>query len=200
MTQPSFSSVNSSGVAAPKSSSSLTFYYANCRSILPKMDELRYLVTSSSPPSVVALTETWLDQTIQCFEVCLPNYRLLRRDRSRHGGGVAIYLHDSIAVTTTFTHPSVELLSAVISTEAGSLLLGVMYRPPGVDADLSELVAALHALNLRSVTDAVIVGDFNVDLTEPSSPVALDPRPVGCAGWFRSAPTGQGAYTHCWRK
>ena len=43
------------------SSQSCSMYYANCRSLLPKIDELCAQVASHSP-EIVADTESWLDQ------------------------------------------------------------------------------------------------------------------------------------------
>ena len=47
----------------------LSVYLANCRSLLPKMDDLYLLVSGQSPPSILALTETWLDSSIREYEV-----------------------------------------------------------------------------------------------------------------------------------
>ena len=57
------------------------------------MDELRLLVSSGSPPTIIALVETWLDSTILPCELALPSYSLYRRDRDRHGGGVAMSMN-----------------------------------------------------------------------------------------------------------
>ena len=70
-------------------------YYSNCRSLLPKMDHLRATVASSTP-SIIALCETWLDETIPDSALFIHNFHLIRRDRNRHGGGLAIYVSDDI--------------------------------------------------------------------------------------------------------
>ena len=41
---------------------------------------------------ILAINETRLDDTINDFEIEISNYTLTRRDRSRHGGGVAVYV------------------------------------------------------------------------------------------------------------
>ena len=59
------------------------------------MAELESLVLSmDSAPLFIAVTETWCqDSDIDSFYL-LPNYQLLRRDRShRLGGGVLLYIH-----------------------------------------------------------------------------------------------------------
>ncbi len=57
-------------------------------------------------------------------EVNLPSYRLIRRDRDRHGGGVALYIHESITIRSVSCHPRYELLSVELVTKTGILLLG----------------------------------------------------------------------------
>ena len=43
-----------------------------------------------------SVNETWLDSTISDQEVCIDGYTLVRCDRSRHGGGVALYIRSVI--------------------------------------------------------------------------------------------------------
>lgn len=174
VTLPSLNSTTTSLAAAPRVSGLFSIFYANSRSILPKMDELHFLVMSPTPPTIIALTETWLDSSITASEVSLPGYRLIRRDRSRQGGGVAFYISDSVVTKGTYHHPTAELLSVIVDSPVGQLLLAVVYRPPGLDSDLSELASAFHSLSLPNVAHAVVVGDFNVDLSTPHSTAALD--------------------------
>lgn len=128
------------------------------------MDELHLLASSSSSPHIIALTETWLDPSIKECEVHLPSYTLLRHDRDRHGGGVAIYYHDSISIHSSFNHQNYELLSIVLDTKSGTVLLCVIYRPPSFDCDLSILESVIGSLQPARYGKVVIVGDFNADL------------------------------------
>lgn len=158
VTTPSTLDSTISSAAASRLSGHQFIYYANCRSLLPKMDELHYLVTSSSPPTIIALTETWLNSTIKASEVQLPSYHLYRRDRSRQGGGVAIYIHESLQVKAWNYHPNAELLSVIVPSSMGLLLLAVMYRPPGLDSDLSEFESVLHSLRLPMLLKLLLLG------------------------------------------
>ena len=45
---------------------------------------------------ILAINETRLDSSIQNGEVSIPGYTLERKDRNRNGGGVALYIRDSI--------------------------------------------------------------------------------------------------------
>jgi len=47
---------------------------------------------------IFAITETFLDSSISDAEICPVSYQMCHHDRSRHGGGVLIFLHDSLQV------------------------------------------------------------------------------------------------------
>ena len=61
------------------------FIHVNASSLLPKLDEIGHLA-STSKAAVIAVSETWLDTSIQDCEVGLTGYYIYRRDRDRHGG------------------------------------------------------------------------------------------------------------------
>ena len=132
------------------------------------------LVCDSAPPAVIALSETWLDDSVFDSEVSLPSYRLLRHDRDRRGGGVAIYVSDSISIHSVSRCSSSELLSVELVTKSGLLLLAVLYRPPNLDTDFSLLDSAITTLNISNSSNTIIVGDFNIDLLASSSSAAAD--------------------------
>ena len=66
----------------------LRAFHINIRSLRNKMDELR-LFCDKFKPHVLSLNETWLDDSFSDVELSLPGYQLMRRDRDRHGGGIA---------------------------------------------------------------------------------------------------------------
>ncbi|CAB4032681.1 RNA-directed DNA polymerase from transposon BS, partial [Paramuricea clavata] len=45
---------------------------------------------------ILVLNETRLDETISNSEISIDKYTLVRNDRTRHGGGVAMYIRNSI--------------------------------------------------------------------------------------------------------
>lgn len=63
----------------------------NARSLVNKVTELEHLLLSRSP-SVVIVTETWLNNDIPNDVVVPPGYRVFRWDRNSRGGGVAIVI------------------------------------------------------------------------------------------------------------
>ena len=43
---------------------------------------------------ILVLNETRLDETISSSEISIDKYTLVRNDRTRHGGGVAMYISE----------------------------------------------------------------------------------------------------------
>ena len=120
-----------------KQSDSLTFYYANRRSLLPKIDHLR-LLASSKNPDIIAICESWVDDTISDDELFIPGYSIVHRNRDRHRGGIVLYIQESIPFTNTMTHPSIELLLVNLRLRNEYLVCGVFYRLPVLTSQFSR--------------------------------------------------------------
>ena len=73
----------------------------NARTLLPKVDELRGLCTYRRYMAIV-VTETWLSPEVLDNELAVDEYNPVRRDKNRHGGGVAIFIHNSLLNPYTF--------------------------------------------------------------------------------------------------
>ena len=77
----------------------LHFIHINVRSLFPKLDELR-LIARETNAACIAISETWLDDSVFDSELSILNYNIYRRDRNRHGGGVCLYIRSDIAFNT----------------------------------------------------------------------------------------------------
>lgn len=131
-------------------------------------------MASTSRPAIIALTETWLDCDVRECEVELPMYKLLRCDRSRHGGGVLLYVCEELPVAEYKCDEVEEFLHATVSTKSGLLWVGVCYRPPSAGSCLVSLESLLGRLDLSSHKRSLLVGDFNMDMLKKSDPLCLD--------------------------
>ena len=67
----------------------------NVNSILKHINEIKSLVRHNNI-HLLALNETKYYEAIFDDEIYIPNYILVQKDRTRQGGGVAIYIHKSL--------------------------------------------------------------------------------------------------------
>ena len=149
----------------PPSSHNLNILYTNCRSVLPKIDELRCLASQHSP-HIICLCETWLDDTILDCELNIPSFSIVRRDRCRNGGGIAIYIHESITFKVVSSHVHLELLTIQLNLPSKSLTCCLFYRPPSSTTSvLTDLEDTLDALPPSKTTNLLVLGDFNIDVS-----------------------------------
>ena len=129
------------------------------------MDELKLLL-SNDPFDIVAFSETHCDSTVTDADVLLDNFCLLRKDRSRHGGGVALYVKNSVSFESV-SHPGIELEVILIKIKlkrTNPLYLGVIYRPPNSSNEFFEKLSdMLHSISENS-GEIIIFGDLNCDL------------------------------------
>ena len=107
----------------------------NCRSLAPKIDYLRTVAVSVTP-SIIALCETWLDESVPDSALFIPNFHMIRHDRNRHSGGLLLYISDDIPSTCLRRHPSLELLVVELTFIQGPLTLALYYGPPPVPSIL----------------------------------------------------------------
>lgn len=121
--------------------------------------------------SILALSETWLNEDISDNEIAIPNYRLVRRDRSgRLGGGVCIFIHCSLnyRLCHKIQNPSLEMIWIQINLRKEQLYIGCLYRPPSEPVHYwSVLDECLEDLEGKSL---ILMGDLNVDILNSSDP------------------------------
>ena len=143
----------------------LRMCHLNVNSLPNKLEDLRYLLRNS-PFDIIGLTETHCDNTVSDNELHIDGYDLLRKDRSRHGGGVMIYLKN----TLHFQHVKdlgLNLETIWIKTKVRnvkSFLICVMYRPPNSSVDYFDLMSAMMSNALDFDCELIILGDLNCDL------------------------------------
>ena len=65
----------------------LHFIHVNINSLLPKIEEIRYIARSVNL-SIIGFSETKLDFSVDDNEINIPGFNILRKDRNRNGGGV----------------------------------------------------------------------------------------------------------------
>ena len=142
----------------------------NVNSILKHIDEIRSLVKHNNI-HLFALNETKIDESIFDDEIKIENYSLVRKDRTRQGGGVAMYIHKSLHYETLHNNSMNELEIIAIKVylkKSKPIVLSTWYRPPSSNVDLflhyDNFLTYVDGLGL----DSVLIGDTNCDILPQS--------------------------------
>lgn len=121
---------------------------------------------------VLAINESKLDQTTDSCLVNIDGYTLERVDRtSNGGGGVALYIRDSInyKVRSDIVPSNLEMIAIEISKlKVKPFIISTWYRPPhslvGVLKEFEDFLKAVDAEG----KETLVVGDINCDLANTS--------------------------------
>ena len=119
----------------------------------------------------VVVVETWLSAEVLDCEIHILGYNLVRKDRNRHGGGIAIYIRAHVNFNTLqLPHPDLELILLESQFNSHLYTIGGFYRPPNSGSDyMSKLHRAIALLRPQNFSNLVICGDFNIDQSAPAS-------------------------------
>lgn len=141
----------------------ISLIYFNANGILSKRTQLEYIIETESP-KIVAVVETKLDKYVADSSLFPMNkYSVVRKDRSRHGGGVMIAASCGVRmlpVNECLTMQS-EVISVDIYLSQFEFRLVLVYHPPNSDNMLQVLLDELVVL-IANRSNCICVGDFNI--------------------------------------
>ena len=139
--------------------------FLNIGRLLTHIDELRIFV-SENKPHIIGINETKLDHTVIDGEVEIDEYQIIRNDRNSFGGGVALYIHDSVPFTLYDAICSnLESLTIKLNIPyVRPILITTICRPPGSTVDLFPKLEELLKSLEPDDTEIIFMGDLNCDL------------------------------------
>ena len=109
-----------------------------------------------------------MDDTIQDHEICIPDYNIIRKDRTDNcGGGVAAYIRNNVPFVrhSEFETDKIEALWIEITLpHIKNLLLCVLYRPQESKVEWIDHFHDMMSIPRNCSQDIVIIGDFNINL------------------------------------
>ena len=143
----------------------LHLLHLNINSLLPKIDELRYIAKNSNA-TVIGVSESKLDNSVLNEEVNIEGYKILRSDRNRHGGGVACYIKNDITFTEreNFSTDLENIFFDILLPKSKPILVGIIYRPPDQQMFLAKLTSAFFNTSKFDSQEVYILGDININL------------------------------------
>ena len=160
----------------PAGTKGLRLFHLNIRSLRYKMDELG-LFCDQHKPHVLAISETWLDDSFVDEEVSLQGYNLMRRDRDCVGGGVAVYVAEHLNYNRLKDPrdllPDIDVESIWFELslpKTKKILIGAVYKPPDSNAStFTESLEKILSNFTTNETETILLGDFNFNYMAPNS-------------------------------
>ena len=142
----------------------------NARSIRNKVPQLQTLLNVYNI-DFVAVTETWLDSSVNTSEIFDSSYQVHRKDRPyKKGGGVLIAFKSCFKVMqrddlTTSSNTHNEILAVdILCKRLGKIVFIVCYRPPDDCSDefVSNLKTTLQTCSVAGLNNICLLGDLNL--------------------------------------
>ena len=104
------------------------------------------MVMKSNDIHIMAISETHLDASFENIELAVEGYTLCRKDISRYGGGVALYVqnHIPVKVRNYLMMDDIEALWIQVHLpQTKPILVGCCYRPPSADIKYLDLICEM---------------------------------------------------------
>ena len=119
---------------------------------------------------MIAIQETWLNQSHSDDQVKISGYSIVRCDRpGRGGGGVAFYISDRVGWSIPDVHKIDQVEYLCLDIHVGRRITRIcnVYRP---HSPIEWMENFKKVLDLISATnyDVILVGDYNIDFLIPS--------------------------------
>ena len=118
---------------------------------------------------VLTVNETRLDISVLDCEVGIPGYDIVRLDRNRNGGGVAIFIRENISyfIRQDLVIDTLELLCIEVRKQKSKpFLIATWYRPPNSSNHLFQKFEHFLKLVDDENIEIIIAGDLNCNFLE----------------------------------
>ena len=143
--------------------------FLNIVSLRKKVDEINFSM-SKKFIDLIAFNETRLDANITDNMINLDGYDIIRKDRSRNGGGVCIYLRSSInyKIRDDLVPSELEAVCVeIIKPHSKPFVVTTVYRPPSALSEFFDHFEKLIKAIDNENKEMYILGDLNCDLLRP---------------------------------
>ena len=96
--------------------------------MLSKIEELRYIAKSTNA-AVIGICVSKHDASVLDPEIRVDNYKILRCDRNRQGGGVVCYVRNDLSYNTVFPREAENIFFETLLPNLKPITVGTIYRP-----------------------------------------------------------------------
>lgn len=141
--------------------------HLNIHYLFPKIDELKLLCLKDNSIDILCLCETFLNNSISDSQIHLEGYSIFRRDRPSNGGGLVIYVKDTIHCVrrNDYEDDSLEILCLEIRfPRSRPFLISYTYRPPSSTVEWFNQFYTCIEKACNGQLECISLGDFNIDI------------------------------------
>lgn len=131
------------------------------------MDNINAYVEELNDPSIIILTETWLDND-EKHHYNMKGYKSVHSCRNSHGGGTAVYVREEIEFRTTDIVEAECCNIAGIYIDSLKLAVWAVYRPPNTDI---KTFYQIFENILCKYPKCILIGDINIDILKKTKEV-----------------------------
>ena len=145
--------------------------FLNIVNLPKKIDEINCSMANKFI-DLIAFNETRLDANITDNMINIDGYDVVRKDRSRNGGGVCIYLRSSIncKVRNDLVPTELEVVCIEITKpHSKPFLVTTVYRPPSASSEFFDHFEKLIKAIDNENKEMFILGDLNCDMLKADS-------------------------------
>ena len=145
--------------------------FLNIVSLPKKIDEINCSMANKFI-DLIAFNETRLDANITDNMIKIDGYDVVRKDRSRNGGGVCIYLRSSInyKVRNDLVPTKLEVVCIEITKpHSKPFLVTTVYRPPSASSEFFDHFEKLIKAIDHENKEVFILGDLNCNMLKADS-------------------------------
>ena len=140
----------------------------NIFSLMPHLDELRIFV-SEKKPHTIGITETKIDSSIDDSDIEIDDYVVVRNDRDKYGGRVAMYIHKSVNYQLREDLFRINIESISVQVKIGNykpFIVTTLYRPPGKPVTYFNDIDTLFGTIDSEDKETIYLGDTNCDMLD----------------------------------
>ena len=131
---------------------------------------VKHGLISNSTIDILAKNESKIDDSVFDNEINIIGYNMIRNDRNRFGGGVVLYIRDTISFSERkdlVPEPLEMICIEVRRPHKTAFLVSAWYRPPNSSNDVfNEFDLFLCKCDLEN-KELMVVGDINSDFAKP---------------------------------
>ena len=137
----------------------------NVNSLMKHLDEH----LSNKALDILAINESKIDNQISNDEIHIHGFNIIRKDRNRFGGGVVLYIRDTISFSDRkdIIPDGLEMVCIELNLPYNkSLLISTWYRPPNSHMNIFYYWAGFLSKCDNEDKELILIGDLNCDVSK----------------------------------